>query len=187
MKKLATLHTLQECLDRVCDIRLVFLGLGLIGLASCSSETQGSASSPLLGVYVQVDRVARPGIKEIFENYADRETSNRNSPSSDTTLPAAVVNFIAANAAGAPSTSVKNLFTPDELQANLDVASGSYLDIELGKNTFGGRNISDPAMEADLSAVFGSLLGGGPTKPCLATDGLSAPSAGLSATFPYLN
>jgi hypothetical protein len=202
------LSTIWQSFNEFCDVRLVAVGLGVIALAHCSAETQ-AGNSPLLGVYLQVDRVARPGVKEIFENFATHTTSNYNSPTSDTALPAAILNFMtntgSSGAVVPPETTnsttgasdaakLDAIFVPDELQANLSsaVTSASYLSLELGNaSQFGGRALTDAAMETDLSIIYGGTasVGLGVTaNQCMITDGLSSANMSNppSSKFPYV-
>ena len=58
-------------------------------------------SNPQLGVYIQLDRLGRPGVKELFENFSDHDTANRNSPYNDPALAAAVSAFMTGDGGGA--------------------------------------------------------------------------------------
>lgn len=200
MKTVAKHAPFLRTLSALVDLRIVLIGAGLFGIASCTSETQGNTVAPTLGVYVQIDRVGRPGVKEIFENFSDHETTNRNPPASDATLSTAMTNYLtntsgtlAPKATAAQATTITAIFTPDEMQANLGAASttGDYLGIESGRADFGGRGFADAAMEADLAAIYGGAFASGITgNACLATDNL--PNGTYRATqpgttFPYIN
>jgi hypothetical protein len=201
----------MSVIERYVDLRVVGAFLLAVATASCGG---GGAQAPdqVLGssTYIQLDRLGRPGVKTIFEQYANHDSSNRNTPYGDVTLPAAVAAFMSSTAgrSAALATAAQGVFGTDELRADLSkVGSGTnagYLGIETNGaagTALGGRGLTDPAMETDLAAAFGALLtnaaGGsgaapddGAEKPCLTTDNL-VPSAiaaadGETATFPYL-
>ena len=141
-------------------------------------------------VYLQVDRLGRPGIKEIFEPFADHASSDRAIPTND-----AVLKNDIATVTGTSSTA-STLLTPDELQLNLGstATSASYLALELnsGSSAFGGRGLSDDVMTSDLQIAYGTFGNIGTStnaNPCLQTDNVAAPAANTlssSSTFPYL-
>jgi len=177
-----------------------------ITLAGCSSETSGVPNLAQLGRYVQIDRVGRPGVKELFESFSDHDTTNRNAPYNDPTLSAAITNFMTGTA-GRPgaASAVATVFALDGLQANLSQSGqAGYLGIETSGATgtaFGGRALTDDAMSTDLAAAYGTLISSqGTTQPCMSTDnepgsrtaeGYTSSAAIASAdhetaTFPYL-
>ncbi len=193
-------RALWQRFDALVDMRLVAIGLGVIALSSCSADQAGNVASPVLGVYIQIDHVGRPGAKEIFENYADHETSNRNTPISDPALSNDIQSFVLAtnvpstanarNGSAAQASGLTGVFYPDELEADIDGTATAplYLGLEKGgSGVYGGRAPSDPAMETDLSEIYGASFGGGAGSACLQTDNLTATGATTNTTFPYVH
>jgi len=165
--------------------------------------------------YVQIERLARPAIKEATENFANHDTTNRVSPESSTT-DSVLFNSIAtfdttvAGRTAAHAGVLQSVLIPDEMVADLSKTdAGGYFgaDFGLAGKTFGGRLLTDDVIDTDLAAVFGTLtdsLGatngtpGNTTPPysgkpalCLSTDNVG-PSVqvtgndGISTTFPYV-
>lgn len=184
----------------------------ILGAASCDSTSTGPAPvrppSTTTAGYQQVERLARPAIKEATENYADHATTNTVSPESATTdakLASSIhdfATFVGRDEAHA-STLVKILI-PDEIAADLSDTTdtkAAYLGIETGGFTgsnFGGRSLQDDVIDTDLYAVFGTALSDlklvpddGKALPCLVTDNVSAAQGQASdnitpAAFPYV-
>jgi uncharacterized protein DUF4331 len=178
-----------------------------LGAAGCTS----SSSAPTVqhkAVYVQIERLSRPAVKEAFENFADHDQSNRSTPTQDQLLHDSIVNFMENDAGrdATTSTTLAAILSPDEMQADLSktVAGcgtpnspcGAYLGVETGGatgDTFGGRWLNDDVIDISLGAIFGNTLaalGVVPDdhheSPCLTTDNVG-PAQAYSATFPYVN
>ncbi len=89
------------------------------------------------GSYVQMERLARPAVKEAFERFADHDKTNRSSPYDDPTLSRSIYDFaVAKKPAGAgrsPAIAralVKTL-TPDEMEVDLSqMGPARYLAVE---------------------------------------------------------
>jgi len=179
----------MQQLSRFFSLRSGFAALALVLLAGCTNETNSVPTSAQSNVYLQVDRLGRPGIKEIFEPFADHNSSDRAVPSNDTVLENDIAAF-PTNSGGSSGSAAVSAFYPDVLKLNLSGSSASYLAIELGNSAaFGGRALTDDVMSADLNAAFGNELSGETTtKPCVTTDNVKASSAltASSTTFPYL-
>lgn len=185
----------------------------IVGAASCNSTSSGPAPvappSTTTGGFHQVERLARPAIKEATENFADHATTNGVSPENATTdakLAQSIHDF--AKFVGrdeAHATALATLLIPDEISADLsDTADtkAAYLGIETGGFTgskFGGRSLQDDVIDTDLYAVFGTALSDlkvvaaddGKALPCLTTDNISAAQGQATdnitpATFPYV-
>ncbi len=182
----------------------------VIGAASCNSTSNAPAPTPpaVAGTagYHQVERLARPAIKEATESFANHAITNTVSPESATTdsvLAGSIHDF--AKFVGrdeAHATTLVAILVPDELTADLSKpdAHASYLGVETGGFTgshFGGRGLSDDVIDIDLYAVFGTALsdlGLVPDDhhalPCLTTDNVSAAQGqatdNITGGFPYV-
>ncbi len=89
------------------------------------------------GVYTQIERLARPAIKEAFQAYEDHDSTNRSSPYADPTLPAAIMKFMTtptpygAGRSEATAKAMVTLLIPDEMSADLSQAGPArYLAVE---------------------------------------------------------
>ena len=171
-------------------LSVVCMTASLAILASCSNDpTVNPNTSNANGsniTFLQVDRVGRPGLKELYLPYASHDAFNRAAPSTDVAQTAPLVGtFVTTTARRTPAIAayVQALLTPDALIANLADAnvSASYLgwetngqivdDCTLGNgavsarqagvspllHTFGGRGPSDDVVSAMLSLAFGNL------------------------------
>lgn len=189
------------------SITLGAVALAALAAAGCTT----SSSTPIVqhkAVYVQIERLSRPAIKEAFENFANHDQSNRSTPTQDQLLHDSIVTFM-ENDAGrdtTTSTTLATILTPDEMQADLSKSvagcgtpnspCGAYLGVETGGatgDTFGGRWLNDDVIDISLGAIFGNTLaalGVVPDdhheSPCLTTDNVG-PAQAYSATFPYVN
>jgi hypothetical protein len=161
--------------------------------------------------YIQMERLARPAVKELFQQFANHDGTNRTSPAqqplSSQTLYQEIGSFTTGVAGR--STTGKNggvpgalqaILIPDEIAADLSnlTDNASYLGVETGGATggkFGGRGLPDDVIDISLGAVFGTTLSTlGVTDPdnkqsvCLTTDNVSQKNAQdnvTPATFPY--
>jgi hypothetical protein len=181
--------------------------LGL-GIAACSNNSSTPPSLPVGGgshTYVQIERLSRPAVKELFEKFVDHQTSNAVEPYNDPTLQGEIQSFTDAlrppkNGADYGAVLAKVLY-PDEYTVDLSQSGGAaYLGNETGgatsttKSTFGGRGVTDDVIDISLGAVFGNTL---PTLGLVADDGqenncltkenvAQNPTQVPTATFPYL-
>jgi hypothetical protein len=159
-------------------------------------------------VYLQIERLSRPAIKEVFENFANHDASNRTAPTQDTLLSNSILGFMETVAGRdvPTSTALQGILTPDEEKADMSVTvSGcgtpntpcaAYLGIETGGatgNKFGGRWLNDDVVDISLGAIFGntlSALGVVPDdhheSPCLSADNVGTAQS-YGNTFPYVN
>lgn len=155
--------------------------LALVALAGCSNDptvtnVRGSGSSSAV-TFVQIDRVGRPGVKELYVPYAKHDAFDRNAPTTDVAQTApqidAFVTGTAANNGGrtpAISAYVQALLAPDALVADLSNTAmrASYLGYETNgqipsdcngaaPTAFGGRSLTDDVVNAMLGLSFGTL------------------------------
>ncbi|GAC1591475.1 MAG: hypothetical protein NVS3B28_19350 [Candidatus Velthaea sp.] len=183
----------------------------VLGATSCGGTNSNPVGIAPVGTagYVQIERLARPAIKEATENFANHDATNRVSPESagtDSVLSQSIHDF--AKFVGrdeAHATTLQAILIPDELTADLSKAGAAgYLGVETGgaagpiKSDFGGRGLTDDVIDTDLYAVFGTALSDlrfvaddGKSSPCLTTDNVSAAQGqatdGITpATFPYV-
>ena len=184
----------------------------VLGTSSCNG---GAASPPNFttgpagpGVqYIQMERLARPAVKELFQQFANHDGTNRTSPAqtplSSQTLYQEIGSFT-TTVAGRDATHAAKLqaiLIPDEIAADLSnlTDKASYLGVETGGATggkFGGRGLPDDVIDISLGAVFGNTLTAlglvpddGKQSPCLTTDNVSQKNAQDNVTplvFPYV-
>lgn len=99
-----------------------------------ASTRAGSDSSTSVS-YVQIERLARPAIKEATENFKDHDTTNRSTITDDKVLQDNIRNFAktVAGRSDQVADALVNVLTPDAIQANL-AASGParYMAVETG-------------------------------------------------------
>ena len=157
--------------------------------------------------YVQIELLARPAIKEVFENFVDHKTTNAVEPYAGAAadpLPNAIVKFEDTvrppNAALGTDygKTLASILYPNEYTVDLSSTdSASYLGVETGGATggkFGGRDIGDDVVNISLGALFGKTLSAlkvlpddGEENNCLSTENLSQnASQSKLSSFPYL-
>jgi len=173
----------------------------LFGFAACGSGQNpgilgGSGSS---GVYQQVELFARPAVKEGLEVFNAHDTTNRTEPYNDPTLKANISDFMTtvAGRSSATAAAVTSILSTDEMVADLSAPAtkGAYLGVETGGFTgskFGGRALSDDAIDLDLGVIFGNTFAklgvvpeDGKESPCLTTDNVGYDKANTNV-FPYV-
>jgi|SRR5947209_1349062 len=184
----------------------------VLGTSSCNG---GAANVPNLNSgttgpgpqYIQVERLARPAVKELFQQFANHDGTNRTSPAqtplSSQTLYQEIGSFTTTVAGRSPAiaSTLQAILIPDEIAADLSQAgAASYLGVETGGATggkFGGRGLPDDVIDISLGAVFGKTI---PTvvpsvpddnkeSPCLTTDNVPQKNAQDNVTpavFPYV-
>ena len=157
------------------------------------SNPQASTAS-----YVQFERLARPAVKELFQQFANHDTTNRSAPYSDPTLGGEIVALTNAFRAPAYGTALQSILIPDEIAADLtQTGSAAYLGVETGGATggkFGGRGLADNVIDISLGAVFGNTLNAlgvvavddGRENGCLTTQHVTQAASQKQAGFPYL-
>lgn len=200
------------------DLRIVAAVFASVAFASCNSgggtptPISGSGGPNLQAQYVQIERLARPAIKEAFENFSDHDATNKSNPYDDTKVQNDIKSFTGAFRDSQFGTTLAAILYPDELQADLSqsTSTAAYLGVETAGATgsaFGGRGLTDDVIDTSLGAIFGKTLVtvAGVTDdhkevPCLTTD--NEPGAdtadgnttianitaknGVSSTFPYI-
>jgi hypothetical protein len=188
---------------------LTKFGLGAVVIASVAAAACSSSSTntnPTTQSYTQIERLARPAVKEAFEAYQRHDQTNRSSPFADPILPGDITSFMTgassvANRSGATATALVGVLIPDVMISDLSQSGvgAAYLGVETGGATgskFGGRGLHDDVIATDLSAIFGNTLSAlglvpddGAESPCLATDNVPYGSSGGkhdTTTFPYV-
>jgi hypothetical protein len=161
--------------------RLVTLAAGtalsLVAFSGCSNDPTlgGTDTSGSKLNFIQVDRVGKPGINEVFVPYAQHDANNKNGPSRDVATLAPEINTFTTGFAGrsaATSAYLQALFLPNALVADLSqsATTASYLGWETGgqqintvtcttgttANTFGGRGLNEDVVDVTFGLVFGS-------------------------------
>lgn len=195
---------------------LTALGALGLGLAACGSNgdsvrltPQPASSAPgaaPLTKYVQIERLSRPAIKEVFENFVDHQKSNAIEPYQDDLLKndiAATEDFVRYGSATGPTSGpdygkdIQGIVYPDEYLVDLSQTTGGFLTTELAKK-FGGRAPNDDVIGAELGVLFGTAISDGSLgvvldqpdnkqNNCLSAQNLALnPTQATGSTFPYL-
>jgi|SRR5579872_90508 len=180
------------------------VGVAIAALTGCGGGTstaiQPKPIPPGATQYIQIERLARPAVKEAFEMFARHDQTNRSSPYADPILPGDIVTFMttAAGRDAATASAIQSILIPDEMVADLSqsASDGAYLGIETGGatgNKFGGRGLDNDVIAISLGAIFGntlSALGVVPDdhheSPCLTNDNVPYDKT-PNAAFPYLD
>jgi hypothetical protein len=184
----------------------------VLGTSSCNG---GAANVPAFNngstgagaQYIQLERLARPAVKELFQQFANHDGTNRTSPAalplSSQTLYQEIGSFTTTVAGrdAAHAATLQAILIPDEIAADLSnlTDKASYLGVETGGATggkFGGRGLPDDVIDISLGAVFGNTLTAlglvpddGKQSPCLTTDNVPQKNAQDNVTpavFPYV-
>jgi hypothetical protein len=175
-------------------------GLCALLLASAGCGPSPKVNPGLQASYTQIERLARPAVKEAFEAYDNHDATNRSAPTNDPLLPNDIYNFTTTVAGRSPAIAnvLKAVLIPDEMTADLSKmgVKAAYLGVETKGATgssFGGRDPSDDVITTSLSAIFGAVVPSlglapddGKESKCLTTDNVG-PQQTYGATFPYLN
>ena len=188
----------------------VLMVLGF-GLAACGNNggTVRLTPQPQTQSYTQIERLSRPAIKEVFENFSDHQKSNAVEPYADTLLQTDIQqteDFVRYDNPAGPSSGpdygkvLQSVLYPDEYTVDLSQTTGGFLGVETAGavgGTFGGRNPNDDVIGVELAALFGTALSDLKIVPadnkqngCLSTQNLSsAPYAAQASgpAFPYLH
>lgn len=205
-------------------IGVVALSLVALATAGCNN---GSTSVPNIGssngfatpiptnpttptgTYVQIELLARPAVKEVFENFNDHKTTNAVEPyAGGATDPLQAEIKATENTVRPPNaalgtdygTAIQGILYPNEIAVNLaDTSSpATYLGVETKGatgGTFGGRDTNNDVVGISLGVIFGNTLSALKLVPddseennCVATENLPTPRASQarSNTFPYL-
>ena len=182
------------------------LGLGLAACSSNNGNTPTFFQPPTVKPttqYTQIERLSRPAIKEVFENFVDHQKSNAIEPYQDDLLKgdiSATEDFVRYGSATGPASGpdygpiIQSIVYPDEYLVDLSQSTGGFLGTELAKN-FGGRAPNDDVIATELAVLFGTGLSDnvpgvnpdGKANNCLDTQNLGVDVAQQSGpVFPYL-
>jgi hypothetical protein len=195
-------------------LRKTLLGTAALGalaaaLAGCNSGSSSGPPNPYAAPqptnppantasFVQLERLARPAVKELFQQFANHDSTNRSAPYNDPTLPGEIAALTTAFRAPAYGTALQSILIPDEIAADLtQTGSAAYLGVETGGATggkFGGRGLGDNVIDISLGAVFGKTLNtlgvvavdDGRENGCLTSQNLKQAASQQQAGFPYL-
>ena len=184
--------------------QLAALGALGFGLAACGGGSGAVNTTPIgPAKYVQIELLARPAVKELFEKFVDHQTTNTVEPYNDPTLQSEIVGLTDAlrkPVAGGTDygTTIASVLYPNEITADISQTTGAtYLGYEITKNNaaFGGRQVTDDVIDTSLGVVFGkTLVTLGLAKEdneennCLTTDNVAQNADQVpTATFPYLH
>jgi len=169
---------------------------GIINMWTTTSKTSDGTN------YVQIDRLARPAVNEVFATVANNrhEVNDEDSPPQDATeLKTDIDGFLTSPAGRSPAIRavIESVLVPDMMKANLNqTGNASYLGVETGGATggkFGGRQLSDDVVDISLGIIFGNTipaLGLAPDDgneiPTLTNDNVGPGGKHFLTTFPYL-
>ncbi len=151
-----------------------------LALAGCSNDpTVNSANNPggsgtsSTVNFVQIDRVGRPGLKELYLPYAKHDAFNRAAPTTDVAQVAPQIDtFVTVTGGRSPGISqfAQQLLAPDSLVADLadPSSNANYLGFETSgqivsdcrggaATAFGGRSLTDDVVNTMLGITFGTL------------------------------
>ena len=124
--------------------------------------------------YVQIERLSRPAIKEVFEPFQDHQKSNAVEPYQDPTIQADIKGT--EDALRPPTTyqgkssdygaGLASVLYPDEYSVNLagnapqagDPDPFFFLGNDLNPARFGGRAPNDDVIYLELGSLFGGIL-----------------------------
>jgi hypothetical protein len=179
-----------------------------LALSACGGGTTTPAvsSNPLgNGPYLQLDRLNRPAVNEVFATFAEHQANNSDTPNNDATnLKPEISTFMTtvAGRSAAIANVVSSVLVPDVQIADMSGTSlscigttpgtcNNYLGIETGGATqlpagskpFGGRALTDDIVSASLGVIFGNTI------PALglAPDDGKEQDGRADATFPSGN
>lgn len=180
---------------------LAALGLGF-GFAGCGNGnpvvlTPPPPNGPAVK-YIQIERLSRPVIKEVFEPFQHHQISNGIEPYNDPTIQADIATTEdAVRYGGTPASgpdygkALQGILYPDEYTVNLSggnptkTTQGEYLLSTETSNgaDFGGRAPNDDVIDLELGILFGNTipaLGLAPTddlkeNTCLSSQNIAAP------------
>ncbi len=179
---------------------IVLGALIAVGISACSGNASPFIGPPPptpSGNYTQIELLARPAVKEAFENFADHDTTNRTEPYNDPTLQKEIGTFTTTTAgrSAAWASALQSTLYPNEMLVNItsNATTAAYLGVEtngLTGSAFGGRSLTDDTIKLSLGAIFGNTLTAlgvpddGKESPCLIDDHVSATNQ-TTSTFPY--
>jgi Domain of unknown function (DUF4331) len=194
-------------------IHILAIGALGFGLAACGGSTAVN-SNPVTGSggvnttqYQQIELLARPAVKELFEKFNDHKVTNAVEPYADPTLQQEIQSL--TDALRPPNAglgtdyghALAGILYPNWITFDLSqTGTAAYLGNETGgatsasHSTFGGRAVTDDVIDISLGAVFGGTLAALHVQPedneenhCLTTDNVAInASQNPTGTFPYL-
>jgi hypothetical protein len=182
------------------SITTLFMASTLI-YAVCGCGGTGGGLFGGKAQFVQIDRLGRPAVNELFATVANNrhKTNNMIAPKNDANEIGTDIDFFMTHVAGrsqATADVVKSVLVPDVLVADLSQTTPAYLGVETGGATggkFGGRALGDDVIDISIGAVFGntvSALGLAPDDgkeiATLTSDHTDASGKHFLPTFPYL-
>jgi hypothetical protein len=181
--------------------KALILGAAVVAaLAASACSSSSTSSNPTTQTYQQIERLARPAVKEAMQPYMNHDGTNRSSPFNPSDPLIADVNSFMTNVAGRDAqttAAVAGILIPDVLISDLSKTGvgPAYLGVESGGATgspFGGRGLHDDVIKTDLGAIFGSTVfaltghDDGKESVCLADDNVVYGGKHDTTTFPYL-
>ena len=187
---------------------LATLGLSL---AACSNNNQNPNPGPLFTPvasgptkYVQIERLSRPAVKEVFEPFVDHQKSNASEPYADSTIQGDIK--ATEDAIRPPSgttdygATLASVLYPDEYTVNLNGSAPSGADpyyflseVADSSSAFGGRAPNDDVIGLELGILFGHTLPALKVLPedneendCISAQNLGTTKVPTTSSFPYL-
>jgi hypothetical protein len=152
--------------------------------------------------YVQMDRLARPVVNEVFATVANdrHKVNDETAPTGDAQELANDIESFMTFPAGrsqAIRDVVRAVLVPDVMKVDLKSPDqASYLGVETGGATggkFGGRKLSDDVIDISLGVVFGNTISNlglaeddGAAIDSLTSDNVGPEGKHFLAAFPYL-
>ena len=169
--------------------------LGVVGLWTTTSKSNGVN-------YIQVDRLSRPVINEVFATVANNrhKINDEDGPANDKNELANDIQTFMTTAAGRSQATIdvaKAVIVPDVMKIDLSQSGpAAYLGVETGGATggrFGGRKLQDDVVDTSLGIVFGNTISAlglapddGHESPTFTSDNVDASGKTFLSTFPYL-
>jgi hypothetical protein len=171
------------------------IAISLAAFSSCSNDptlANGGNGGDTTGANInfqEIDRIGKPGIKELFLPYATHDAYNRAAPANDIAAygPSLATFIAAAGRSAAVSAYVRAITLPDVLVASLSNPSttASYLGWETGgriaddctgspANGFGGRGLNEDVVDTMLGLVYGNTATTAYAHTSLTTAGVTA-------------
>lgn len=166
-------------------------GAAALALCACGAATPNTANPPANGApgtsgalgsgpFMQLDRLNRPAINEVFATFAQHQQNNIDTPDQDAANLGPQIVFFTETVGGRSSAIagvLRAVLTPDVQIADMSGTSRScigaapgtcnnYLGIETGGATqvpkglkpFGGRAPTDDVVDISLGAIFGNVV-----------------------------
>lgn len=172
---------------------LATTAISLAAFSSCSNDPTLNNGGDTTGANIdfqEVDRIGKPGIKELFLPYATHDGYNRTAPQKDKTAygPALGTFITGAGRSAAISQYIQAILLPDALVASIGngATTASYLGWETGgrikddcaglaPNGFGGRGLNEDVVDTMLGLVYSNLATTAYPQVPVATPGITTP------------